>query len=439
MYKKTLYLLFGFFSTSPVLGLKMPWGSYMTFYNLVLPIILTELFLTPNIRYKSNGIIIKYFLWAVIGLLSCGFGYVYFWGEPQWQKNALFYVPYIIVYLLIFLLMLHKTDASKRCSYLIKGLYVGFLVNILVAIIDSGVFYATGYSLTNTLFSGFIAAYRANSTNAIALATAEGIRSSGLNVDPSDIGLFAIILTIYALYKKKIYLIIIAFIGCLASISIVGLAGMLLAVLIHIKLLKLSPRAIVGIILSIVLLVVMVSKVPVFETMRLATTARVEMKEGTYDDKDNKRAQYWIQFIPAVVKSPLALIIGNGYYTASYAYRKVGCSFAYFPYDPEQTYFAYYFDLGLIGFVIMLMMYWQTYKKLKRRYEYAEENDDLCPIAGIEGIAIAFLGYHYTIYSVVMLMTMCAIVQVSARNNKLIIGKSNDKESTGDDVLVQRG
>lgn len=423
MYKRVLYLLFGFFSTSPVLGAKMPWGSYMTFYNIVLPIILAELLLTPNIKYKSNGIITKYILWAVIGLLSCGFGYVYFWGEPQWQKNALFYVPYVIVYLLMFILMLHKSDAAKRCSYLIKGLYVGFLVNIIVAIIDSGVFYATGYSLTNTLFADFIAAYRANSTNAIALATEEGIRSSGLNVDPSDVGLFSIILTIYSLYKKKYYLIVLAIIGCLASISIVGLAGMLLAVLIHIKLLKLSPRAILGIFFSIVLLVIVASKVPVFETMRLATTARVEMKEGTYDDKDNKRAQYWIKFIPAVVESPLALIIGNGYYTASYAYRKVGCKFAYFPYDPEQTYFAYYFDLGLTGFIIMLMMYWQAYKILKRRYKTFGMKEDLYPIAGIEGIAIAFLGYHYTIYSVVMLMTMCSIIHVSAMDNKMIIKK----------------
>lgn len=319
--------------------------------------------------------------------------------------------------------MLHKTDATKRCSYLIKGLYVGFLINIIVAIIDSGVYYATGYSLTNTLFADFIAAYRANSTNAIALATEEGIRSSGLNVDPSDVGMFAIILTIYALYKRKYYVIVLAFIGCLASISIVGLAGMILALIIHIKLMKFTHRTIMGIIISVVVVVFVASKVSVIDTMRFATTARIEMKEASYDDKDNRRAQYWIKFIPAVVKSPLSLIIGNGYYTASYAYRKVGCTFAYFPYDPEQTYFAYYFDLGLIGFVIMLMMYWQTFKKLKRRYEYAERNEDLYSLAGIEGIAIAFLGYHYTIYSVVMLMTMCAIVQVSASTKNFIIEK----------------
>lgn len=421
--KKILYILFGFFSTSPVLGLKMPWGSYMTFYNILLPVILIELMVSKQTKFKLDGIISKYILWAIIGLLSCGFGYIYFWGEPAWQKNALFYVPYVIVYLLMFILMLLKKDASHRCSYLIKGLFLGFLVNIIVAIIDSGIYYTSGYSLTNTLFADFIAAYRANSTNAIALATEEGIRSSGLNVDPSDIGMFCIILTIFALYKRKYYLIILAFIGCLASISIVGLAGMLLAILIHIRLLKFTPKTILGIVISVVLLVIVASKVPVFETMRFATTARIEMKEGTYDDKDNKRAQYWVKFIPAVLHSPNALLIGNGYFTASYAYREVGCKFAYFPYDPEQTYFAYYFDLGLIGFVIMLMMYWQTYKKLKHRYKESELNEDLYPIAGIEGIAIAFLGYHYTIYSVVMLMTMCAIVHVSSRNNTLLIGE----------------
>ena len=413
---RILYLLFGFFSTSPVLGVNTPWGSYMTFYNLLIPIVFVELLFSKKIKIKPNGIIIKYLLWALIGLLSCGFGYVYFWGEPAWQKNALFYVPYVIVYLLIFLFMLQKKDASIRCSFLVKGLFLGFLVNIVVAIIDSGVYYTTGFSITNTLFADFIAAYRANSTNAIALATNEGIRSSGLNVDPSDIGMFAIILTIYALYKRKYYLIILALIGCLASISIVGLAGMLIALVIHIRLLNLSMHHIIGIVISVVAIIFLInSNNSIIESMKFATTARIEMKEGTYDDEDNKRAQYWIKFIPAVVNNPIALFIGNGYYTASYAYKKVGCQFAYFPYDPEQTYFAYYFDLGLIGFIIMLMMYWQTYKKIKHRYVKMGKLDDLYPIAGLEGIAIACLGYHYTVYSVVMLMTMCAVVRASTQ------------------------
>lgn len=408
--------MFGFFSTSPVLGVNTPWGSYMTFYNLLIPIVFVELLFSKKTKIKPNGIIIKYLLWALIGLLSCGFGYVYFWGEPAWQKNALFYVPYVIVYLLILLLMLQKKDASIRCSFLVKGLFLGFLVNIVVAIIDSGVYYTTGFSITNTLFADFIAAYRANSTNAIALATNEGIRSSGLNVDPSDIGMFAIILTIYALYKRKYYLIILALIGCLASISIVGLAGMLIALVIHIRLLNLSMHHIIGIVISVVAIIFLInSNNSIIESMKFATTARIEMKEGTYDDEDNKRAQYWIKFIPAVVNNPIALIIGNGYYTASYAYKKVGCQFAYFPYDPEQTYFAYYFDLGLIGFIIMLMMYWQTYKKIKHRYVKMGKLDDLYPIAGLEGIAIACLGYHYTVYSVVMLMTMCAVVRASTQ------------------------
>ncbi len=436
---RLLYLLFGFFSTSPVLGVKAPWGGYMTFYNIFIPILFVELLLSPKVKFKTNGIINKYVLWAIIGLLSCGFGYVYFWGEPAWQKNALFYVPYVIVYLLMFILMLQKRDASKRCSYLVKGLFLGFLINIIVAIIDSGVYYTTGYSITNTLFADFIAAYRSNSTNAIALATNEGIRSSGLNVDPSDVGMFAIILTIYALYKKRYLLIILAFVGCLASISIVGLAGMLITIVIHIRLLKFTPAHILGIVLTVLAVAVVInSNNPIIEAMKYATTARIEMKEGTYDDEDNKRAQYWMKFLPAVVKNPNALIIGNGYFTASYAYREVGCKFAYFPYDPEQTYFAYYFDLGLIGFIIMLMMYWQTYKKLKRRYATTEQLEDLYPIAGIEGIAIACLGYHYTVYSVVMLMTMCAIVQASKTNspNKIITERSINEFNSSADVLI---
>ena len=422
---KILYLLLGFFSTSPAIGTREPWGPYMTFYNIFLPIILAELIFSKHISFKSNSIIQKYILWAVIGLVSCGFGYVYFWGEPEWQSGALYYVPYVITYLLMFVLMIMNNDASTRCSYLMKGLFWGFLINIIVAIIDSGVYYTTGVSLTNTLFADFIAAYRADSKNALALETIEGIRSSGFNVDPSDIGMFAVILTVYALYKRKFFLIVLAFVGCLASISIVGLAGMLVAIVLHLSLLKFNAKTVIGIALPVVLLVVVASRTPIFETMRFATTARIEMKEGTYDDKDNRRAQYWRNFIPAVFHSPNSLIIGNGYFTASYAYRRAGNSFANFPYDPEQTYFAYFFDLGLPGLIIMLMMYWQTYKKLKRRYRITDSKEDIYAIAGIEGIAISFLGYHYTIYSVVMLMTMCSIVLVSVKekNKSIIIEK----------------
>ncbi len=418
MINNLLYLLFGFFSTSPVLGMSVPWGGYITFYNLLLPIIFGELLFSKHTKLKPNGIIIKYFLWAIIGLVSCFFGYIYFWGEPEWQDNALYYVPYVVFYLMMFILMLLKRDASQKCSFIMKGLFLGFLVNCIVAVIDSGVYYSSGYSLTNTLFSDFIDAYRSNSKNAIALATDEGIRSSGLNVDPSDVGMFAIILTIYALYKRRYLFIVISLFGCLASISIVGLAGMFMAVLLHIKFLNISPKAMIGIVLSIVIVVILASNIPIVETMKLATSARIEMKEGTYGDKDNRRAQYWINFIPAVVNSPNAFIIGNGYYTASYAYRKAGNKFADFPYDPEQTYFAYYFDLGFWGFMIWLLMYWQTYRILKARYKQFEYLDDLYPIAGIEGVAIACLGYHYTIYSVVMLITMCAIVQASTKKER---------------------
>jgi len=156
MMKKILYILFGFFSTSPVLGLKMPWGSYMTFYNILLPVILIELMVSKQTKFKLDGIISKYILWAIIGLLSCGFGYIYFWGEPAWQKNALFYVPYVIVYLLMFILMLLKKDASHRCSYLIKGLFLGFLVNIIVAIIDSGIYYMYQTPITWTKMSKWL-------------------------------------------------------------------------------------------------------------------------------------------------------------------------------------------------------------------------------------------------------------------------------------------
>ena len=70
-------------------------------------------------------------------------------------------------------------------------------------------------------------------------------------------------------------------------------------------------------------------------------------------------------------------------------------------YDPEQTYFSNYFDLGLWGFLAFLLLHFYI---MKQSYKKRQNLDFLRAFSGAEGVMIAFMGYHYTIYSVSMLI-----------------------------------
>ena len=140
----------------------------------------------------------------------------------------------------------------------------------------------------------------------------------------------------------------------------------------------------------------------VYGQMIGAVSDRLEEKsESDTSDKDNARAMYWKNFIPAVINSPTALVIGTGYGTASYAYINGGFVNRKGAYDPEQTYFSNYFDLGLWGFLAFLLLHFYI---MKQSYKKRQNLDFLRAFSGAEGVMIAFMGYHYTIYSVSMLI-----------------------------------
>lgn len=333
--------------------------------------------------------------------------------DDDWIRASASGIPKILMYFIFCYLLINSYNRLKYTHSLIRGLIYGVVINATWATLDAIIFYIWGISITNELFRGYIVAMNTR-YGMLSLIIGGIIRSGGLNGDPANIGMFAPILASYSLYSRKYLLYGLAILSIFSSVSIVGLASTAIITLIF--LLSNAKAMIIG---AIIVSVLALGGVYLYNNgndasnqMISAVIDRLEEKsESNVSDRDNARAVYWTKFFPAVLNTPTALIIGTGYNTASYAYINGGYIDRTKPYDPEQTYFANYFDLGLTGFIIFLSLHINI---LRRSYRRKKNNDFLMVFAGMEGIMISFMGYHYTLYSVAMLFLISGVVLISS-------------------------
>lgn len=353
--------------------------------------------------------------WCIISVLSSLFGFLFFLGNVEWQNAALELIPKILMYYLFFSLLSSSLNALEYCKYLVRGLIYGMIFNIIVAVLDAVVFYLSGYSIVNEYFKYYISLSDIR-YGMISLVLGPTIRSCGLNIDPANIGLFVTVLAAYSLKSKNVIYYIFSVLGVLASLSHTGFLGIVIVTIIHYitnRNWKVLIRGIVAAsIVAILFSMVPISDINGISQMGEAFIERSEEKLDSDGVEEAARMSYWGNFIPAAIGQPSALLIGTGYGTASYAYLKnklVDTKF--FPYDPEQTYFSTYFDIGLLGFIFFFTLLFGLTKLLYRR----DNAPDYVYIisSGLIGSMIAFAGYHYTVYSVYMLFLIAGIIIVS--------------------------
>lgn len=414
----SLYFLTGFFVTSPVFALPVS-GRYTSIFSFLLILVFFDLIRSGIKRYPSSKIVKYFFLWTLFGVLSSFFGYFYFADNPIFQQASLKYLPKVLIYALFLYLFLSQRDIIKIIVFG-KGVLWGAVINLIAAFLDAAIFYSLGYSFINQFFAGYIAA---QNDMLLGLYTDGYFRSSGFNVDQACIGLCSAFITSYSFYIRKPYLIIIALLGSLGAVSIVGMASIVIICLFHINVTSIKTIIRSTIAFTIILLFFIVSDNQYVNMMSDGVRARIEMKQETADDTDNPRAMYWKMFVPAVINTPSAVVIGTGYFTASYAYYDAGLKRAKTPYDPEQTLFAYYFDIGLIGLTYMLLMYYEVYITLKKVRKRVNDSDVSIFISFIEGLMISCLGYHFTMGSQEMFMTIGAVVLSVIYYKKISISK----------------
>lgn len=396
----------GFFSTTSCLAFVIA-GHILSFYTIALFLAFVYLLLDKRIKVSvtHNKSYRLFLLWSLFGLLSACFGFVFFINDDEWRSAAVSYVPKLLLYFLLFYLLCKNVNRNTYVSLLLKGIMFGIAVNCAWATVDAFIFYASGYSITNQIFRSYILAADIR-YESLSLVIGNIIRSAGLNADPANIGMFAPILASYGLYSKTKWMYLLSILGIFASVSIVAFAGVLIVTLVY--MLSSKKTFLIGVFTTILLGLgitsLSLSDDGVYGQMIGAVSDRLEEKsESDTSDKDNARAMYWKNFLPAVINTPTALVIGTGYGTASYAYINGSFVNRKGAYDPEQTYFSNFFDLGIWGFLAFLMLHLFI---MKQSYKKRQNSDFLRSFSGTEGVMIAFMGYHYTIYSVSMLIVI---------------------------------
>lgn len=413
----------GVSSTGMVLAFVVG-GHVIPLYSIFLILVFFDLIKGKRSPKKYGHLESCFEVWMVISILSSLFGVAFFIGKPEWQQMSLSYIPKILIYLVLFFLLKNNYEREKKVSSILYGVLSGAILNVVWSIADVSLFYTSGESLTNNVFQAYIQA-KDMRYGQLSLIFGPVIRSGGLNGDPANLGMFATILAAYALYSKKYILYFLSILSGLAGVSFVAIGGILLVSFFYFvvegKISKMIPVLFLGVILSIILLSL---NNDVINGLEDAFSERMEMKSETAGDTDNNRRQYFVNFLPAVISSPTYFIIGTGYMTASYAYLSNGLTTHKFqPYDPECTYFSNYFDFGLIGFLVYLYLFWLLIKKSRANVKFNPSNQNLFLYTSIMGILVAFWGYHYTLYSVVMLITICGIIDLGGQSQKMTSGK----------------
>lgn len=407
---KYIFWGLGFSATTSILAVQI-FGHFISVYNLLYAVSLFILIKGKQQIIKPNNMDKNFVSWMLISILSSLFGFFYFIDEPIFQSAAIKSIPKIVLYLLFFVLIRRSYHSNEYSIIICKGLLYGCIFNLIWAIVDAIVFYITGISITNELFASYLIANDIRYYQA-SLIIAGTIRACGINYDPANLGLFAPIVALYALNKKSICLYILALVSIFASISHTATIGIIAVTLIYF----LKSNNIIKTIFSFaalsLLIVVLISYIKNDVSVQM-TEAFIERAEAKADgsELEGNRGEYWLNFIPAVIHQPSALFIGTGYNTASYAYLKHNLVHHEFDaYDPEQTYFATYFDIGLVGFLIFIRLLYGLYNKYKIKYNSNEEDYQVFIYSGVVASSITLCGYHYTLYSVLMLTIITGLL-----------------------------
>lgn len=417
------YYLLGVSSTGMVLAFVVG-GHVIPLYSIFLLLVFYDLIVGRQRPMKCGQLERSFKAWMGISILSSLFGIVYFIGKLEWQQMSLSYIPKVLIYLLLFFLLKRNVERERKISSILKGLLFGIILNVVWSIADVSLFYTSGESLTNNVFQAYIQA-KDMRYGQLSLILGPVIRSGGLNGDPANLGMFATVLAAYALYSKKYILYFLSILSGLAGVSFVAIGGILLVSLFYFgvdgKISKLIPVLCLGVLIAVVLLS---TNNDIINGLEESFSGRMEMKSETAGDSDNNRRQYFVNFLPAVVSSPTYFVIGTGYMTASYAYLSNGLTtHKYEPYDPECTYFSNYFDFGLIGFAMYIYMFWLLLTISRANVKCNPSKQNIFIYTSLMGILVSFWGYHYTLYSVVMLITICGIIYYGNQSQIITRGK----------------
>ena len=418
-FTKYTYILFGLGATSPLLALVVG-GRVISLMTIAMLFVIADLILSKNnkvgLEYK-RGVLYKLFMgWMIISILACLFGFVFFISfRPEFSYATIGFIPKIVLYLLLLYLLGVNFKSKEKVSLIIKGVKYGVALNLTWSIVDAVMYYSIHESLTNNVFKSYIVATDMR-LGIASIVNGITIRSVGLNNDPATIGFFAMASCAYAYVVNKKWIILICLLSCAACVSTLGFAGIIMISLYEVFF-RMNIRNKIKYGLVVVLLFFIgTSCLAILEEGALlemvkAVTERVESK-GDGQDSSGVRGMFIKKFPEAISNMPTTLILGTGYFTSVYPYYKAGVHWDDGEENPttmENTYIDNFFSFGLIGFVLFLLFHYNLFKIYQNKIKMNSE-DVFVIYSFAMSAPIAYMFYHYILYSVLMLIFITSIL-----------------------------
>lgn len=419
--------LLGLFSTMPIVGIVVK-GRDISFFKIFFAawVVVLGLRLLRTRRFallKRNRLLN---LWLLIGLIGCVSGALFLRGEvAEFGQAALSYIPKVALLLLFSLVWSVDEKADACAEIVVKGFLWGCALNCMWASIDAFGFYITGKSLHNTVFYGYSTRHGID-YNTMSLIYKGTIRAGGFNSDPAQLGFVAPVLFGYGISRKHILPMALAVCGIAASASTTGLvtAGILFFLLMR----KRDPRPLKDKlsrlqIAELLVFCVGVGVLLLWQGERILALAgnmiarfvsRIQ-SEYLNNGGPDIRVRYVLQAFGAMRAVLPFMLFGSGFGTASLGYVITPEVMAVigpghdFAYDMENTYLAYFFDTGILGlavFLLLMAFLWMRYRK-----QYAERESAFSDYiyVTLSSILLSMLFYHYILFAPQMLVITLAL------------------------------
>lgn len=422
--RKFISYALGITSTMPIVGIAIG-GHDISFFRIiyffVLIIAIVEVLQKRLIIKKANK---KLVLWLAEGLIACITGWFFLSGSHQlWSDAARSFIPRVLT--LIFFSLFWSSDPkwTKYNEFVIKGFFIGCIANCIWAILDAGGFYIFGKSINNDVFSGYISRNGIR-YNMLSLVYEKSIRSGGFNSDPAQFGLIAPIVVGIGKIKKNYWMMLIAIGALLASASTTGLVASIAIIIVTLS--KDSKekkhtlrRVIIGGTSAVVLAFVIIYNrgtiASVIGNAYHSFSSRIgEVYLGNTLD-ENARFLYLMCLPSAIFEVVPFIFWGSGFGTASLGYSLSAHANSVIggrvnsAYDMENTYLAYLFDTGIIGFVLFISLLACLVKSFKKRVKLKNTESDIIVYCFVLASVISFAFYHYTLFAAQMLMFTIAL------------------------------
>ena len=411
-------LVMGIFSTMPIVCLNL-FGRYISFFSIFLILSYITLFkgLINFGKIRTLSSVRNYsifILWLFLAIISCFCGWIHFSNQYMWREASLSNLNKIIIFILFSVLWINQKDIKKNSSFLLKGIVYGCVANMLWATVDGIGFYLFGISLNNILFHEYAVANDIRN-GALSIIRDGLIRASGFNYDPAHLGFIVPSMLAYSIRKNKKWLWLLVFFALICSASTTALVCSIIVLLLNIKYIKIGTDktkikknlpviCLVGI--SLFLFFLIGFNTFVGEAIR-KFWGRIY---NTYINfsQDDYRVIYVTEFFNAISTAGIMIIFGTGFGTASYAYVfnndilfKLG-KINYFPYDMEMTYIAYFFDLGIVGFIIYIFLLYKIYHYSSK----SKDSNGKIIYSLLIGMILSAFFYHYTLMAMQVLVVL---------------------------------